>query len=142
MRVLVDPTQEIRWKLFLFSGTFQYQLDIAHDFDENTVIFKMIASTFMSDCVGTWKLTPATLDEGVSPATQDPSTLIKHTLAVRVAGNLPDVVTKNVAPIFQEQVHTVMEDLMREIQKQEMARRELARSEALLQTANPVSVDA
>lgn len=138
MPVLRFPIQEIRWKFFLFSGTFQYQLDIAHDFEENTVIFKMIASTFMSDCVGTWKLTAIVNNESVSPAAQDPSTLIQHTLAVRVAVNLPDVVTKNVAPIFQEQTHTVMQDLMREIQRQEMARRETVRSEALLQAAIPL----
>lgn len=159
--------QVVRWKVLLFSGTFNYQLNVAHDPVENTVIFRMLSSSFMSACEGTWKLVSVgndqplnigSSDAGNSNSTgngsssaaqngsviqsgsdqQESSTLIKHTLSVRLAMSIPDAVTRQVAPIFQKQVHTVMEDLLREIQRQEMERRELVRREALLQTAVPL----
>ncbi|MEW5315664.1 MAG: hypothetical protein WDW38_007077 [Sanguina aurantia] len=65
------------------------------------------------------------------PATAEAaSTLIEHTLSVRITMQIPDAVTQHIAPIFQRQVHTVMEDLLKEIQRQEMQRGEaLRRSE-------------
>lgn len=161
------PIQVVRWKVLLFSGTFNYQLNVAHDPVENTVIFRMLSSSFMTACEGTWKLVAVGNDQpldnsssdaassnstssgssttaqtssvlqGVSDQ-QESSTLIKHTLSVRLAMRIPDAVTRQVAPIFQKQVHTVMEDLLKEIQRQEMERRESVRREALLQTAVPL----
>ncbi|MEW5297885.1 MAG: hypothetical protein WDW36_001063 [Sanguina aurantia] len=53
----------VRWQVLLFSGTFNYQLNVAHDPVDNTVVFKMLQSSFMSACEGRWKLSPVGEDD-------------------------------------------------------------------------------
>lgn len=162
--------QVVRWKVLLFSGTFNYQLNVAHNPVDNTVIFKMLQSSFMSACEGRWKLSPVVEDDvpqmaqtnistvtttsssspsdgssstsvvQVTPraAAEAASTLIEHTLSVRITMQIPDAITQHIAPIFQGQVHTVMEDLLKEIQRQEMQRREALARDALLQASAPL----
>lgn len=113
--------QSCKWRFLAFSGNFECRLTVVADPNTDTVIFNLVSSSYMNEFEGRWEVKAVRSDGNGSSSGSSGlvGARVNHQLSVKPSFPVPPPIARYIAPIFQQQVTGILEDLQREVNRRQ-----------------------